>query len=59
MKDAAARDDPKAYYYQVQVLEEDKQGPGKANEKVKGKEANKAKYSGSLMDVRCGAMRYA
>lgn len=57
IKDAVARDDPSGYYYKVQILEEDKQGVGKANEKTKGKEANKSKYSGSLMDVRCNTMR--
>jgi bromodomain adjacent to zinc finger domain protein 1A len=57
VKDAMERDDPSRYYYKVQILEEDKQTTGKASEKSKGKEANKSKYSGSLMDVRCTDMR--
>lgn len=58
VKDSITRDDPAKYYYKVQILEEDKQATGKANQKeTKGKEANKSKYSGSLMDVRCTDMR--
>lgn len=58
IKEANDRDDPERYYYKVQILEEDKSGPGKANEKTKGKEVPKSKYSGSLMDVRCVDMRF-
>ena len=57
VKDAAERDDPTKYYYKVQILDEEKQSTGKANEKNKGKETNKSKYSGTLMDVRCTDMR--
>ncbi|EKM60973.1 uncharacterized protein PHACADRAFT_110936 [Phanerochaete carnosa HHB-10118-sp] len=56
VKDANARDDPTRYYYKVQILDEDKSNTAKANEKSKGKEATKSKYSGSLMDVRCTDM---
>lgn len=59
VKDANTHDDPARYYYKVQILDEDKSLAGKANEKSKGKEAPKSKYSGSLMDVRCTDMRYA
>ena len=60
VQDATARDDPARYYYKVQIIEEDKLVAGKVNEgKAKGKETNKSKYSGSLMDVKSAVMRYA
>ncbi|KAH9946696.1 chromatin remodeling complex protein [Amylocystis lapponica] len=57
VKDSIAKDDPAKYFYKVQILEEEKQsGGGRSHEKSKGKEATKAHWSGSLMDVQCAAM---
>ncbi len=60
LQESTARDDPTKYTYKVQILEEEKaHGTGKGGERAKGKEVNKSKYTGSLMDVKCMAMRYA
>ena len=58
VQDSVSRDDPNKYTYKVQILEEEKaHGGSKAADRNKGKEVNKSKYSGSLMDVKCPAMR--
>ena len=57
VQDSVLRDDPVKYTYKVQILEEEK---GHAvNKTGEGrKKDSKSKYSGSLMDVKCPAMRY-
>lgn len=49
-------DDPKSYYYKVQLIEE-----GTATDPeyldIKGKGKTSAKWGGSLMEVQCEAMR--
>lgn len=57
--DSIARDDPNKYYYKIQILDEDKSHPTKVTERNKGKESNKPKHTGSLMDVRCADLRCA
>jgi hypothetical protein len=55
IKEAAVRDDPLKYFYKVQILEEQHD---KSHEKGKAALKDKAKWSGSLMDVQSAAMRY-
>lgn len=58
VQDSIARDDPKNYYYKIQILEEERSATqGKASDRNKGKEVRQSKYTGSLMDVRCSQMR--
>ncbi|KAH7883746.1 chromatin remodeling complex protein [Phlebopus sp. FC_14] len=52
-KDALVRDDPLKYSYKVQILEEQHD---KSHEKGKASFKDRAKWSGSLMDVQCTAM---
>ncbi|KIJ68264.1 hypothetical protein HYDPIDRAFT_146150 [Hydnomerulius pinastri MD-312] len=52
-KDALVKDDPLKYFYKVQILEEQHD---KSHEKGKSSLKDKAKWSGSLMDVQCTAM---
>ncbi|KAJ3530959.1 hypothetical protein NM688_g7641 [Phlebia brevispora] len=57
VQDSVSRDDPTKYTYKVQILEEEKpHGSSKGGDRSKGKEVNKSKYTGSLMDVKCTAM---
>ena len=55
VKDANIRDDPQKYLYKIQIHEDNKEkvtsGP---NDKP---EAEKSKWSGSLMEVQCSSMR--
>ncbi|KAH7915371.1 chromatin remodeling complex protein [Hygrophoropsis aurantiaca] len=52
-KEALIRDDPMKYFYKIQILEEQHD---KSHEKGKGSIKDKAKWSGSLMDVQCTVM---
>ncbi|KAH7924854.1 chromatin remodeling complex protein [Leucogyrophana mollusca] len=52
-KEALIRDDPMKYFYKIQILEEQHD---KSHEKGKAAIKDKAKWSGSLMDVQCSAM---
>lgn len=54
-KEALVRDDPLKYLYKVQILEEQHE---KSHEKGKAAAKDKAKWTGSLMDVQCNAMRF-
>lgn len=54
-KEALVRDDPLKYFYKVQILEEQHE---KSHEKGKAAAKDKAKWTGSLMDVQCSAMRF-
>ena len=55
VKDANVRDDPQKYLYKIQIHEDNKEkvtaGP------VDKPEAEKSKWSGSLMEVQCSSMR--
>jgi len=55
VKDANVRDDPQKYLYKLQIHEDNKEKvtPGQ-NDKP---EAEKSKWSGSLMEVQCPSMR--
>ncbi|KAG1755110.1 chromatin remodeling complex protein [Suillus paluster] len=52
-KEALVRDDPLKYSYKVQILEEQHE---KSHEKGKAAAKDKARWSGSLMDVQCSVM---
>ena len=52
-KDAIARDDPQKYLYKIQIHEENQDKTDKA-----GVAPAKSKWSGSLMEVQCSAMRW-
>lgn len=54
-KDVNAKDDPAKYFYKVQILEEQNE---KSHEKSKTTAKDRAKWSGSLMEVQCSVMRY-
>ena len=54
-KEALARDDPLKYLYKVQILEEQHE---RSHDKGKAAVKDKAKWTGSLMDVQCSAMRF-
>lgn len=54
-KDVNAKDDPAKYFYKVQILEEQNE---KSHEKSKTSAKDRAKWSGSLMEVQCSVMRY-
>ncbi|EIW86562.1 chromatin remodeling complex protein [Coniophora puteana RWD-64-598 SS2] len=51
-KEAIARDDPAKYFYKVQILEEQTEKNHEKGRSLK----EKAKWSGSLMDVQCTAL---
>ena len=53
-KESVARDDPLKYSYKVQILDEQHD---RSHEKGKLSLKEKAKWSGSLMDVQCTALR--
>jgi len=53
-KEALVRDDPSKYFYKVQILEEQHE---KSHEKGKAAAKDKAKWTGTLMDVQCSTMR--
>lgn len=53
-KDVNAQDDPTKYFYKVQILEEQNE---KSHEKSKTSAKDRAKWSGSLMEVQCSVMR--
>ena len=53
-KESVARDDPLRYSYKVQILDEQHD---RSHEKGKLSLKEKVKWSGSLMDVQCTAMR--
>jgi hypothetical protein len=53
VKDAIARDDPQKYLYKIQIHEENQDKTDKT-----GVPPAKSKWSGSLMEVQCGAMRF-
>jgi len=55
VKDANVRDDPQKYLYKIQIHEDNKEKvPIGQNDKP---EAEKSKWSGSLMEVQCPSMR--
>lgn len=54
-KEVNAKDDPAKYFYKVQILEEQNE---KSHEKSKTSAKDRAKWSGSLMEVQCSVMRY-
>jgi hypothetical protein len=55
VKDANVRDDPQKYLYKIQIHEDNKEKvPVGQNDKS---EAEKSKWSGSLMEVQCSSMR--
>lgn len=51
-----AADDPKTYYYKVQLIEEGVTAEPEYSD-LKGKGKTPAKWGGSLMEVQCEAMR--
>jgi bromodomain adjacent to zinc finger domain protein 1A len=51
-----ATDDPKSYYYKVQLIEEGITGDSEHSD-IKGKGKTSPKWGGSLMEVQCEAMR--
>ena len=55
VKDANVRDDPQKYLYKIQIHEDNKEKvtPGQSDKP----EAEKSKWSGSLMEVQCPSMR--
>jgi hypothetical protein len=53
-KEVNAKDDPTKYFYKVQILEEQNE---KSHEKSKTSAKDRAKWSGSLMEVQCSVMR--
>ena len=56
VKDANVRDDPQKYLYKIQIHEDNKEKVATSpNDKP---EAEKSKWSGSLMEVQCSSMRY-
>ena len=56
-KEVNAADDPGKYLYKVQILEEEKP-EGRDKHTASTKEA-RAKWNGSIMEVRCSVMRWA
>ena len=55
VKDANIRDDPQKYLYKIQIHEDNKEKvTALPNDKL---EAEKSKWSGSLMEVQCSSMR--
>jgi len=56
-KEVNAADDPVKYLYKVQILEEEKP-EGRDKHTASTKEA-RAKWNGSIMEVRCSVMRWA
>ncbi|EMD41798.1 hypothetical protein CERSUDRAFT_110363 [Gelatoporia subvermispora B] len=56
VKDSISRDDPTKYFYKVQIVEQEKQQTTVRTHDRKGKEATKAQWGGSLMDVQCSVM---
>ena len=54
-KEVNAADDPGKYLYKVQILEEEKP-EGRDKHTASTKEA-RAKWTGSIMEVRCNVMR--
>lgn len=55
VKDANVRDDPQKYLYKIQIHEDTKEkAAAGSNDKP---EAEKSKWSGSLMEVQCSSMR--
>jgi bromodomain adjacent to zinc finger domain protein 1A len=55
VKDANIRDDPQKYLYKIQIHEDNKEKvTAPPNDKL---EAEKSKWSGSLMEVQCSSMR--
>ena len=56
-KEVNAGDDPVQYLYKVQILEEEKP-EGRDKHTASTKEA-RAKWNGSIMEVRCNVMRWA
>ena len=55
VKDANVRDDPQKYLYKIQIHEDNKEkATASPNDEP---EAEKSKWSGSLMEVQCSSMR--
>jgi len=55
VKDANIRDDPQKYLYKIQIHEDNKEKvTASPNDKP---DAEKSKWSGSLMEVQCPSMR--
>jgi bromodomain adjacent to zinc finger domain protein 1A len=60
LKEATERDDPTKYYYQIQIIDEERSSDNKLSVKDReAREANRAKWSASLMEVKCGQLRCA
>lgn len=56
VKDANIRDDPQKYLYKIQIHEDNKEKPATVSPNDKP-DADKSKWSGSLMEVQCSSMR--
>ena len=56
VKDANIRDDPQKYLYKIQIHEDNKEKPAAVGPNDKS-DSEKSKWSGSLMEVQCSAMR--
>lgn len=59
VKDAMEKDDPARYFYQIQIIDEERSSDSKLSVKDReARETNRAKWSASLMEVQCGVLRY-
>lgn len=57
-KDAMEKDDPIRYLYQIQIIDEERSSDNKLSVKDREiRETNRAKWSASLMEVTCTALR--
>lgn len=56
VKDANLRDDPQKYLYKIQIHEDNKEKAAATSPNDKP-DAEKSKWSGSLMEVQCSSMR--
>lgn len=57
LKEAVERDDPLKYHYQIQIIDEERSSDNKLSAKDReAREANRAKWSASLMEVKCGVL---
>ena len=55
VKDANIRDDPQKYLYKIQIHEDNKEKV--SADPTDKAEAEKSRWSGSLMEVQCSSMR--
>jgi bromodomain adjacent to zinc finger domain protein 1A len=57
-KDVNATDDPAQYSYHIHIIDEERSSDHKLSVKDREtREANRAKWSESLMEVQCGSLR--